>query len=586
VVESFSWRGTAPLRTAKRELHRARRIARRARRGRLPRTAASNVDEPAIPRSATTSQLALAELRHRPLISILTPVYDVDPQWLNRAVESVRRQSYPEWELCLADDGSTDTATLACLERLENVPGIELVRSESNGGIAAATNRALAQATGEFVAFLDNDDELHPDALLDCVRVLNERPGTDVVYTDEDKIDRRDRHSGAFHKPDWSPELLRGVMYVGHLLFVRRSLVEEAGGLDSRYDGVQDFELMLRVSERTDRIEHVPRVLYHWRKLAGSIARSLEAKPAISELQAAAVNAHLKRRAIPAVARPNPEHPHRTVVEPAARPTWPRVTVIVPTKDAPEHLAPCLDSIFERSTYPTFDVILVDNGTTDEDALRLFERHPVRVLPFDGRFNFSRVNNLAAEYANGDYVLFLNNDTRVETAVWLEELVSLAERDGVGAVGPLLLYANGTVQHAGVVLGIRGTADHIMRGFPRDVDGYAGSLACTREVSAVTGACLLVERRLFVELGGFDEHFATHYQDVDLCLRLRERGLRNLYTPRAVLFHHESTSRGDYYDHLDRALLLDRWGETIAQGDPYYSPLLSLAGADYRPRTA
>jgi GT2 family glycosyltransferase len=259
------------------------------------------------------------------------------------------------------------------------------------------------------------------------------------------------------------------------------------------------------------------------------------------------------------------------------------VTVIVPTKDAPRELARCLESLFSRTTYPSFDVLLVDNGTTDPVARALFDRYPVDVLPYDGPFNFSRVNNLGVEHASGEFVVFLNNDTEIRTPDWLQAVVGLAELDGVGAVGPLLLYPNGTVQHAGVVLGMRGTADHIMRGFPSDVDGYAGSLSCTREVSAVTAACLGMSRELFLGVGGFDEHFATHYQDVDLCLRLRAAGRRNLYTPRAVVRHDESATRGPDYDHIDRALLLDAWGDTIGRGDPYYNASLSLAGNDYRP---
>jgi GT2 family glycosyltransferase len=436
------------------------------------------------------------------------------------------------------------------------------------------------------VAFLDHDDELDPDALLECVRLLNEKPETDAIYTDEDKINRRGARSEPFFKPDWSPEFFRGVMYVGHLLVVRRSLVESIGGLDSTFDGVQDFELMLRISERTDRIEHVPRILYHWRKLPGSVAGSTDAKKGIPELQAEAVNRHLERCQIRAFARPHPALPHRVAIHPTPRARWPHVTVIVPTKDAPQHLARCLESIFTLSTYPSFDVLLVDNDTTDPEARRIFEKHPVEVLPFEGPFNFSRINNLGVEHAKGDVVVFLNNDTAVRTPEWLEETVGLTERDGVGAVGPLLLYPNRTVQHAGVVLGLRGTADHILRGFPSDSDGYAGSLSCTREVSAVTGACMVVRRALFLELGGFDVHFGTHYQDVDLCLRIRASRRRILYTPRAVLHHQESATRGPDYDHLDRALLLDAWGETIARGDPYYNPMLSLSGADYRPRAA
>jgi GT2 family glycosyltransferase len=574
VIRSPSWRVTAPLRTAKGKVRRARHLVWRAgRRRRVPRGTASPAARPRRP---------VQPLRSQPLVTVVTPVYDTDPKWLARAVDSVRRQTYPRWQLCLADDGSTNRATLEYLRSLAGDPAIDVRFGEANEGIAAATNHALDAAEGEFVAFLDHDDELDPDALLECVRLLNEKPETDAIYTDEDKVDGRGSYSEPFFKPDWSPELFRGVMYVGHLLVLRRSLVESVGRLDPAFDRVQDFELMLRVSERTERIEHVPRILYHWRKLPQSVATSLDAKEGISELQAAAVNRQLERTGTPAFARPHPELPHRVVIQPKPRRSWPRVTVIIPTKDAPDHLGRCLDAIYARSTYPNFGVLLVDNGTTDPEALRVFERHPVEVLRFDVPFNFSRVNNIGARHADGDFVVFLNNDTEVLTPEWLETMVGLAEPDAVGAVGPLLLSPNGRVQHAGVVLGMRGTADHIMRGFPSAVDGYAGSLSCTREVSGVTAACMLMRRELFTELDGFDEHFATHYQDVDLCLRIRRTRRRILYTPRAVLRHHEGATRGDRYDHFDRALLLDAWGETIARGDPYYNQALSLDGADYQ----
>jgi GT2 family glycosyltransferase len=580
VVDSASWRLTAPLRAAKRDVRSLRRLAWRARRARTTSPPREHAPVPA------AADAALVQLRHRPLVSVVTPVFDVDPEWLGRAVESVRGQTYPDWQLCLADDGSTNEGTRRYLRSLAGDPRISVAFAATNEGIAAATNRALEAARGEFVAFLDHDDELDPEALLECVRLLDARPDTDVIYTDEDKIDRRGRHSEPFFKPDWSPEFFRGVMYVGHLLLVRRSLVDQVGGLDPEFDGVQDYELVLRLSERTARIDHLPKILYHWRILPQSVAASTDAKDGIPELQAAAVSRHLARCGITARVRPNPDFPHRAILEPVPRARWPRVTVIVPTKDAPQHLGRCLRSIYSRTTYPDFDVTLVDTGTTDPEALRLFADHPVDVLRFDGPFNFSRANNLAVARADGEFVVFLNNDTEVRTPEWLEVLVSLAERDGVGAVGPLLVYPNGTVQHAGVVLGLRGTADHIMRGFPSDVDGYAGSLSCTREVTAVTAACMSVRRGLLEELGGFDEHYGTHYQDVDLCLRLRRAGKRNLYTPRAVVRHDEGVTRGAHYDHLDRALFLDAWRETIDRGDPYYNPALSLAGADYSARRA
>jgi O-antigen biosynthesis protein len=587
VIGSPSWRLTAPLRTAKRDARRLRRGLRRlgvARQQRSARLRFGRADSGRARDASPPPEHDELEFRLRPRVSILTPVFNTDPKWLRRAVESVRNQTYPNWQLCIVDDGSTSKPTLDYLRSLMGDRDIDVIHLAGNSGIAAATNRALESATGEFVAFLDHDDELVPEALFECVRLLNEQPEIDAVYSDEDKIDRRGRLTEPFFKPDWSPELFRGVMYVGHLLVIRRSLVERVGGLDSTFDGVQDFELMLRISEQTDRIAHLPKILYHWRKLPQSIASSPDAKAGISDLQAAAVNRQLARAGVRAHARPNPEFPHRAIVEPAPRESWPRVTVIIPTRDAPRHLERCLGSIFRRSTYPNFSVLLVDNGTTDPDAKRLFDAFPVDVIPFDGPFNFSRANNLGVERADGELVVFLNNDTEVLTPEWLEVTVGLAELDGVGAVGPLLLYPDDTVQHAGVVLGLRGTADHIMRGFPTAVDGYAGSLSCTREVSAVTAACMVVRRDLFVELGAFDEHFATHYQDVDLCLRIRQSGRRILYTPRAVLRHDESVTRGSHYDQVDRALLLDAWGETINRGDPYYNPSLSRDGVDYRPR--
>ena len=318
--------------------------------------------------------------------------------------------------------------------------------------------------------------------------MLDEKPETDVIYTDEDKIDRRGRHTEPFLKPDWSPEFFRGVMYVGHLLVIRRSLVESVGGLDPAFDGVQDYELMLRVSERTERIEHLARILYHWRKLPGSIASSTDAKAGISELQAAAVARHLDRTGIAALARANPDFPHRAMIQPAPTPAVaPRLGDRARRRTPRSTLRAAFDSIFTRSTYPNFGVTLVDTGTTDPRALRVVRRATrSRFFRTEGGSTSLASTTWRRAHTDGEILVFLNNDTEVETPGWLEVMVSLAELEGVGAVGPLLLYPNGTVQHAGVVLGLRGTADHIMRGFPSDVDGYAGSLTCTREVSAVT----------------------------------------------------------------------------------------------------
>jgi GT2 family glycosyltransferase len=409
--------------------------------------------------------------------------------------------------------------------------------------------------------------------------------GYDVVYSDEDKLDDTTGELvEPFFKPAWSPEYFRGVMYAGHLLCVRREIARNVR-FDSAFDGVQDFEFMLRVSETGARIGHVPRVLYHWRKTPGSIAETSDAKPQAGALQRSAVNGHLGRMKLPAQAEQS-DLPHRLRMLPTPRVNFPSVSIIIPTKDAPEMLGRCLKSVSEKTSYPEFEVILMDNETTDERALQLMEQSPVRRISFPNPFNFSRANNQGAIAATGDFLVFLNNDTEIVTEDWLQHLLYYAEQPDVGAVGALLIYEDRTVQHAGVALGMRGTADHTMRGFPIGVDGYAGSLACAREVSAVTAACLMMRKSLFHEIGGFNEHFFTIYQDVDLCLRLRERGLRLICTPQALVVHHESVSRRSYYDMIDRTLLLDQWESMIERGDPYYNPNLNLERGDYSRRSA
>ena len=373
-------------------------------------------------------------------------------------------------------------------------------------------------------------------------------------------------------------------MYVGHLLCVRRALATSVK-FDPAFDGVQDFEFVLRVSETGANISHLAEPLYHWRKTPGSIAEKPDAKPEIDALQARAVNAHLARLNLAARAETGAS-PHRLKIIPNARTVYPPISIVIPTRDAPALLEACLSSLAERTSYPDFEVLLVDNESTDAAALKLMDEFPVRRIPFAGKFNFSRANNLAAAQAEGEFLVFLNNDTEVAAEDWLQHLLYYAEQADVGAVGPLLLYGDRKVQHAGVALGMRGTADHLMRGFPEAVDGYAGSLACAREVSAVTAACLMIRKSRFDEVGGFNQHFFTAYQDVDLCLRLRAQGLRNLYTPRAVLLHHESVSRGDHYDMIDRMLLLDQWEDVIEAGDPYYNRHFDLGRGDYSVRRA
>jgi GT2 family glycosyltransferase len=518
-----------------------------------------------------------------PRMSILTPAWNTRPHWFTEAAVSVLDQTCPDWEWILVDDASVKQEYRAYAEALAAVcPRFRFEILPRNQGIAGATNAALALARGEYVCMFDHDDLLHPEAVAACLDALDDG-NLDAVYTDSDKVSEAGLRDEPFYKPDWSPEYFRGVMYVGHLLCVRRELARASGGFDGKYNGIQDFEFFLRVSETARKIGHIPRILYHWRRAEGSIASALDAKDNIGPLQQAAVNAHLKRLGLPAEAKPG-AYPHRVAVTPLPRQgEGPLVSIVIPTRDAPEVLTKCLDSIRDKTAYKNYQVVCADNESADPQAIRRMREPGIDRVVCSGPFHYSRINNEAIRRAaKGEYLVLLNNDIEVITPGWLEEMLYYAEQPDVGAVGAALLYPNGTVQHAGVALGFRGTADHLARGFDPASDGYAGSLSCAREVSAVTAACLMVKRSLFDELGGLNEHYVTAYQDVDFCLRLIHlKGKRNIFTPRARLYHHESYSRKSYYDLVDRGLLLECWDDRIPR-DPYFNPNFSREHVDYR----
>lgn len=522
---------------------------------------------------------SLEKLRYKPLITVLIPTYNTPVQYLIAAVDSVRHQFYPHWEICICDDASTNRATCDELHKIaESDTRIKLVSLPKNSGISAATNKAAEIGQGEFFTLLDHDDQLTTNALYEIVQALNENDCIDVIYSDQDKIDALGvpLHE-PFFKPDWSPIFLRSVMYVGHLLVVKRELFKRLNGMNSLFDGVQDYEFMLRASETNPRVKHIPKILYQWRKIPGSIAMGVDEKgDKIEILQVRAVNEHLTRLGVLSVAVKHPKHRHRVLVQPKPRENHPLVSIIILTKDAPQHIGRCLQSILKRTTYPNYEVIVIDNGTTDPNALKILKNNKVKVVLFPEKFNYPKANNIGVQNSQGKFIILLNNDMKVITPDWIEQLLFYCKSPDVGVVGPLLLYPDRTVQHAGVVLGLRGTADHVMRHFPSDSDGYAGSLSCPREVSAVTGACLMIKRCDYLEGGGLSEYYGTHYQDVDLCLRVLTNSKSNLYVPHAVLIHYENSTRGNFYDHMDRALLLDTWGDLITKGDPFYNSNFSL----------
>jgi len=524
-------------------------------------------------RAAPTSQVC---------VSVIMAAYKTPLALLRQTIASVQSQSYTRWELCICNDGSADPQLERLLEEYVKLePRVRLVSLDANTGIATATNKAMELASGEFMAFLDHDDELTEDALEEVVRALSKSPDTDILYSDQDKIDESGRVLETFYKPDWSPDYLRRVMYVGHLLVVRSTLARQVGGFDPEFNRVQDYEFVLRLSEVTKNIIHVPKVLYHWRAIEGSIASTANAKGGIENLQCLAVQNHLNRLGLKGAVQPHPTFAHRAMVLPQGVGRDVRVSIIIPSKNHPEHIGRCLQSIFERSTYKNFEVIVVDNGTTDPEALAILALHPITVVPYDEKFSYSRANNLGAARASGEVLVLLNNDTEVLTDNWIELLLSNLWQSDIGVVGPMLVYPDRTVQHAGIVVGPRGTADHVMRGFPATSDGYAGSLSCVREVSGITGACLMTRLETYVQAGGLSELYATHYQDVDFCLGVRAQGKRILHVPEARLMHYESASRGNDYDLLDRLLLQDSWRDTIANGDPYFNPAFSLQRLDY-----
>lgn len=532
-------------------------------------------------KSAMTKRLA--QLNYEPKFSIVTPLYNTPPIFLSACIGSVRDQIYRNWEMILVDDASPNPAARSLATRYAATDSrIKLIERVANGNISAASNDGLDAATGEYCMFLDHDDELAPMALLAFAEEIVRHPEMDAIYSDQWKCDEAGRIIDHHFKPDWSPTMLEGVMYVGHLLSVRTSLAKALGGFDSAYDGVQDFEFMLRLSEKTNNIHHIREPLYKWRAIAGSLAAGTDEKSGIEVRQARAVNAHLERTERPMVAVTNSNFSHRLRLKAASGQSRGKVSIVIPSKDQGEVIARCLDSIFTLTAYPDFEIILVDNGTTDPIALAAFERHPIKRVAFNEKFNYSKANNIGVGASAGEYILLLNNDTEVLDGDWLNDLVAYLADKGVGAVGPVLLYPDRRVQHAGVVLGARGTADHAMRLFPEHVDGYAGSLSCSREVSAVTAACLLMRKELYVGLGGLSEDYATHYQDVDLCLKIRRAGLRIVCAAYPRLIHYESLTRKEGgYDFVDRAILIDRWWEDLTKPDPYYNHNLNLERLDY-----
>jgi len=521
-----------------------------------------------------------------PMISVLMPVYDTPERYLRLAVESVLRQTYPHWELCIADDGSPAPHVRPILEEYaRRDPRVKLTPPGRQGGISAATNAALNLATGRFVALFDHDDELAEHALFAMAKASVEQPDADVLYSDEDKIQPDGRRVTPFFKPDWSPEFFLGCMYTCHLSLYRTDLVRQVGGFRPTFDGAQDYDLALRVIEQSRRVVHVPDVLYHWRLLPNSTASGVAAKPHAHAAGLRALEDHLRRTGRQGRAELGPSA-GLNFVRFAIRGT-PSVTIIIPSLCKPDRaphrsqslIENCVGSIQRLSTWRNVEIIILDGHTMSPAMERRLVRGNVRRITYDDAFNWSRVNNLAAEEAAGDYLLFLNDDTEVTTPGWIEALLEFAQQPEVGAVGARLLFADGGLQHAGVTV-LNGRPGHPFYGYPRRHTGYFCRTVLPHNCAAVTGACLMTPAAVFREVGGFDETFPLNYNDVDYCLRLRANGYRVVYTPHAELTHFEAVSKPGVFEEELKAFQA-RWG---TGPDPYYNPNLNAETFDYRIR--
>lgn len=546
----------------------------------------------ALGNDSATLQARVAALHARPTVSIVLPVHAPAEHWLRACLDSVLAQVYPDWELCIADDASPTPHVREVITEYQRLDArIRAVFRPHNGHIAAASNSALALASGDWIVLLDHDDMLAPQALLAMVEAANAHPQWRMLYSDEDKIDAAGCRSDPYFKPDFNYPLLLGQNCICHLGMYAADLLREIGGFQTGVDGSQDWDLALRCVERLQpaQIGHVPQVLYHWRAVPGSAAASASAKDYATPAALRAVQAHLQRTGQQAHAEilgPGRLRVRRTLPMPP-----PLVSLIVPTRDGLGLLRACLQGLLERTDYPALEVLVVDNQSVQADTLAyldaLAQDPRVRVLRFDAPFNYSAINNFAARHARGRVLGLINNDIEVTAGHWLREMVAEVMVPTVGAVGALLLYPDGRIQHAGVILGIGGVAAHPWCGMPRDCDGQMGRLRLVQELSAVTGACLLLRREVWDAVNGLDEALPVAFNDVDLCLRIRAAGYRNLWTPHAVLIHNESATRG--YDTTpekrerlmrEAAFMQARWGDQLLC-DPAYNPNLDLTGSHF-----
>ena len=553
-----------------------------------------------IRRNAPTAKMLQAQreahFQYAPKISIVVPLYKTPENYLREFVQSVQAQTYKNWELCFSDGSGKDSPIEGVLNELTHKdPRIRVVYTGEQLQISENTNEALKIAAGDFIAFSDHDDLLAPDALYECVKALNEDRSIELLYTDEDKVDMKGNKFFMPHfKPDFNIDLLRSINYICHLFVVKREILEQVGMLNPEFDGAQDYDFVLRCVEKSEHIHHIPKILYHWRAHKDSTAENMETKEYALEAGKKAIQAHLDRMNIPA-----------DVVQKTDRGlcyyrskyrifSQPMISIIIPNKDHVKDLEKCISSIETKATYKNVEYIIVENNSEKEETFAYYKelekKNPkAKVVFWDGTgFNYPAINNFGVEKASGEYLLFLNNDTEIVNEDCLEELLGYCMREDVGAVGARLYYEDGSIQHAGVIVGLGGVAGHAFTDFPHESPGYFGRIVMAQDYSAVTAACMMMRKSVYKEVGGFDPKWEVAFNDVDLCLKIRKAGYLIVYNPYAELMHYESKSRGyeDNEEKIERfntecENFIEKWDEFLSKGDPYYSPNLTLDKNDF-----
>lgn len=523
--------------------------------------------------------------------SIAVPVYRTPETFLRQMIESVTGQSYGNWELCIANGSPDDKKVRTVLEEYAGRDPRIRVKNLENQGIAGNSNAALAMAKGDYVGFLDHDDLLAPNALYEAAAYLEKYPQTDMLYTDEDKVtEDLSVHFQPHLKPDFNLDLLRSNNYICHFLIVKRTLALRAGEFRQEYEGAQDYDFVLRCADQACRIGHVPEILYHWRTSRSSTADNPASKMYAYDAGKRAIEAHLQRRGEKGEVSLKKDLGFYRVVYPVKKQE--RISVVIPSKDQWETLKACLDSIREKTTYPDYEIIVVENNSREPETFEYYKtidgKDNIRVITWDKPFNYSAINNFGIRHASGQYVICLNNDIQVITGGWMEELLGVCQREEVGVVGAKLYYPDDTIQHAGIVVGIGGIAGSLFVGMKRERSGYLHKASLMQDLSAVTAACMMVKKKAFEEAGGFEEKLAVAFNDVDLCLKIREKGYLVVYDPYVEMYHYESKTRGreDTKEKVRRfqgeiEYMRTRWIGILKEGDPCYNKNLSLSKWNY-----